>query len=607
MNIVKLQRQLQNVPDNALIGYVQNPDGQVPSYLALSELNRRKQMRADYQQQATPEKSVAEAMVEESQPGVASLPINDQMFTAPETGIMAPAAQQMPQQMAQAPQQMPVQSMAQGGEVKRFDGLTGSHVGYPISAPGLSEDDIAYQEALNNSELGNAVTSAYDMLPNFTNPIYKGLGYGIDTLSGLGWTTDPTTGKLIRRKDLPKAPDTTQADFKSRLNAGRKERQEYLNANPNISPAYTAKKENQADLDRQQKTAAFLKADAEKQIQAAEAKKAQDAQIQAAIDASVKPSGINTLTSSKRTARGPVAGEVPAYNKVTAATIPDFAADFAAMQKPDINVQDQIKAYRESLGDDKGLAALKDRITGMESKAAKAEEEAPWMALTKAGLAMAAGPSRFALQNIAQGAMEGLKDYNATKDKLAAAEEKRFDLASRLAQAERAEQVAAAKFGWDSKEHRDAQNQATKLAGLTHKASVAASNVTNQLNADSANAKNALDAQQNAWTHQYQMGSLDVQRSSAARMSDYETYLQEARKDKRNWSMVDGKPVFDITKVTSGYRGYDTKEDITSQNNYQKYLTANGLTTKAYPYTQYVQDMGGSAYPGFSPIVRKPN
>ena len=50
MNIVKLQNELKNVPDQALIGYVQNPTGQVPSYLALSELQRRKEMREKYQQ-----------------------------------------------------------------------------------------------------------------------------------------------------------------------------------------------------------------------------------------------------------------------------------------------------------------------------------------------------------------------------------------------------------------------------------------------------------------------------------------------------------------------------------------------------------------------------
>jgi hypothetical protein len=56
---------LRGVPDNALIGYVQNPQGEVPSYLALSELQRRKDTRAKFQQQA-PETSVAEDLGQEA-------------------------------------------------------------------------------------------------------------------------------------------------------------------------------------------------------------------------------------------------------------------------------------------------------------------------------------------------------------------------------------------------------------------------------------------------------------------------------------------------------------------------------------------------------------
>jgi hypothetical protein len=95
MNIVKLQNELKSVPDDALIGYVQNPTGQVPSYLALSELQRRKEMRAKYQA-AQPEKTtVAEdlaapqgiaamqqpAETPVAEPGVAGLPVPDQMFS----------------------------------------------------------------------------------------------------------------------------------------------------------------------------------------------------------------------------------------------------------------------------------------------------------------------------------------------------------------------------------------------------------------------------------------------------------------------------------------------------------------------------------------------
>ena len=64
MNIIKLQNMLRGVPDDALIGYVQNPQGEVPSYLALSELQRRKDTRAKYEAQQAPESSVLEDLTQ---------------------------------------------------------------------------------------------------------------------------------------------------------------------------------------------------------------------------------------------------------------------------------------------------------------------------------------------------------------------------------------------------------------------------------------------------------------------------------------------------------------------------------------------------------------
>jgi hypothetical protein len=100
MNIIKIQNQLKGVPDDTLVGYVQNPTGQVPTYLALSELQRRKEMRSSYQANKPEEKSVAEDLVAEAQPqpGIAALP----------------EAQPMMEAMAPQPE-MPMEQMAQGG------------------------------------------------------------------------------------------------------------------------------------------------------------------------------------------------------------------------------------------------------------------------------------------------------------------------------------------------------------------------------------------------------------------------------------------------------------------------------------------------------------
>lgn len=98
MNIIKLQDMLRGVDDNALINYVQNPTGQVPSYLALSELQRRKEVRDTYQAAKPEQKSVAEDLTQPAQPqgglamlagqsqnapqseGIANLPVDEGMY-----------------------------------------------------------------------------------------------------------------------------------------------------------------------------------------------------------------------------------------------------------------------------------------------------------------------------------------------------------------------------------------------------------------------------------------------------------------------------------------------------------------------------------------------
>jgi hypothetical protein len=83
MNIIKLQNMLRGVADEALIGYVQNPQGEVPSYLALSELQRRKDTRAKYQAEQAPETSVAEDMTQAQPSGLAMLSKNTADQSAP--------------------------------------------------------------------------------------------------------------------------------------------------------------------------------------------------------------------------------------------------------------------------------------------------------------------------------------------------------------------------------------------------------------------------------------------------------------------------------------------------------------------------------------------
>jgi len=126
------------------------------------------------------------------------------------------------------------------------------------------------------------------------------------------------------------------------------------------------------------------------------------------------------------------------------------------------------------------------------------------MALIRAGFGMAAGKSPFALQNLAEGAAMGLEDYNKAKDKFEASRDKQFDLQARLAQAKRAEDVAAATFGSQSEQFIKAQNQANKLAELSYKT-----------NREAANQKNKIDAFDAVQKGKYYDASAEESRAKA--------------------------------------------------------------------------------------------
>lgn len=157
----------------------------------------------------------------------------------------------------------------------------------------------------------------------------------------------------------------------------------------------------------------------------------------------------------------------------------DLTTRFDSLLRPEVTAEQEMARYKSLIGEDKNAVAMRDRLAAMEAKAAKEEERAPWLALAKAGFGMAAGQSQYALQNLGAGAMEGIKEYGAYKERAEKAEERRFDIANRLAQAERAEQVAAATFGEHSAEATRAKNETTKLAQLNYNAE-RANNIANK-------------------------------------------------------------------------------------------------------------------------------
>ena len=136
MNIIQIQDRLKGMPKEAIIQYIQNPTGEVPTYLALGELERRKTMENKYTAMKPEATTVAEQIVQENMPmGLGSITpsqaMSPSMAMSPEAGIA--------QGMRQTPS-----SVAQPSSVMAADSGIAS---LPVPAPSFAGGGIvAFQE-----------------------------------------------------------------------------------------------------------------------------------------------------------------------------------------------------------------------------------------------------------------------------------------------------------------------------------------------------------------------------------------------------------------------------------------------------------------------------
>src|SRR5512137_1032503 len=131
----------------------------------------------------------------------------------------------------------------------------------------------------------------------------------------------------------------------------------------------------------------------------------------------------------------------------------------------DLDPMARKEEFLNIIGKDPNVAKQEARIGEREARLKEDEDRSPWMALMQAGLATMSGTSPNALSNIGAGATKGLESYGEAKKNLTARADKLDDLRSKIEDAQRAEALAAAKFGIDSVEYRQAQNHTDRLEG----------------------------------------------------------------------------------------------------------------------------------------------
>ena len=129
MNILEIEDILKGLPDQALMQEAQQPTGQVPQFLVVSEIQRRSTMRQKFEaQKEQPSGTIKDQILSG---GIASVsPPPDQMMSAMGMPQQMPPQQMPPQQMPSQQPPMPQQGapmpppmgMAGGGVVKMANG-----------------------------------------------------------------------------------------------------------------------------------------------------------------------------------------------------------------------------------------------------------------------------------------------------------------------------------------------------------------------------------------------------------------------------------------------------------------------------------------------------
>lgn len=522
MNIIQLQNMLRGAPDQSLIDYVQNPQGQVPSYLVLSELQRRKDTREKYQAQQAPESSVAEDLAQPAQfqRGLAMLADQPQMQME-DQGVAGLDTGDMYQE----------DSFAGGGIVAFEDGGPVATSRFSDFFSRLRSTNLAKQ-AINrqiNALISEKARLKYDYLTPLT-PEQKTAQE----------QTIPQIDKMIADLEAQKKTiDSSPTVEKPRLAPPG-----LASLNTESSVRFT--NEDIANMEPYRK-AAMPRMD-------------------------IMP------TKSTEDITKPMLGP---------AVAPKDAGINSLLEDTEGLAEKRMERYRKMVGEDPERAKLEALTKKYETGAVEQERMAPWMALAKAGFTMAGGKSPFAIQNLSEGAVAGLADYAQAKDRLDKLTERQIDIKTKMQQAKRAEDIAAATYGLNSEAAVEARNAQVKLKDMEEKNAFART----KYSAD-VSTKNAMIA--------------------AARKSDFETFLSLAEKDEDNYKTVKDKDgtvrkVFDVNKATQTYRSFgpsgSTDKEFLEQ--YERLSMLDKDFKKKYPTAaDYILDqrakLSGSAAPSAS-------
>ena len=171
MNIIQLQDRLKGLPTDALVNYVEQPMGEVPVYLALGELQRRKEMKERFQATQAEKPSVSEQLVAEAKPkpmamGLGAMAPQRMMPGSEGVGAPQPAPQMDPRQTAASGIAANPVSSVGGPAMMAEGGIVGYQTGGNIGNIDMS--DFSYSGIFGPRGGGRPGDAAGYITPEYT-------------------------------------------------------------------------------------------------------------------------------------------------------------------------------------------------------------------------------------------------------------------------------------------------------------------------------------------------------------------------------------------------------------------------------------------------------
>ena len=379
-NILKLQDDLKGLPDNALIQYAQSPNGQVPQYLVLGELQRRKTMREEYQQSQTqaPQSTVAEDLEQ----GLGSVAPQEAPQEAPVVQAAAGGLADL-----DVPDHMFQEHNMAGGGIVAFD--EGGHVpGYA----GNTDGSLVISPAARNTALRKIDMQMADI----NSQLYD--------LGGFFGMSQQTPQQRIKYDAL-----------KNQLQGLRQQREEIMQ--PAVPQTSSPMGRSLFGEPSAPTTMDVPRPGGYEGLNAS----VSDIPMQ---KGAAQPKAAGPSTTTPRTSTPPAGGlpTLPQAPDVPTQLIETEGARKALMGAQDTYSPDTILARRAQEAQAAGVKDIYGQqladVAAEKEKLAGSGKENAWMAALEAGLGIAGGSSPYALQNIGQGAMKGVASYKDLQKEL---------------------------------------------------------------------------------------------------------------------------------------------------------------------------------------------